>query len=69
MTKRPDILVELADGTLVRKAEDDLKPEDMVVFDGPEHAAGAAAEQAAFEAEIAAAGGLQAWKLRQPQTV
>ncbi len=67
MTTYCGVLVELPDGTLVRKQDGDLRPEDRAVFDGPEHWATTAAIQADFEAEIAAAGGLEAWKKLEPQ--
>ena len=61
-------LVALPDGRLVRKPFDDLKPNDMVVMgSGGAFEAEAAAMQAEFEAEIAAAGGLEAWKKLEPQ--
>lgn len=69
MTTYCGALVELPDGTLVRKQDGDLMPQDRAVFDGPEHWAITAAIQADFEAEIAAAGGLQAWKKLEPQSV
>jgi hypothetical protein len=56
-------LVEMADGTFVRKAFDDLRPEDMLVVDGPDAFADTASAQAKLEAEIAAAGGLGAWRV------
>lgn len=67
MTTYCGALVELPDGTLARKHDADLRPQDLVVFDGPEHWETSAAIQAAFEAEIAAAGGLEAWKKLEPQ--
>ena len=67
MTAYQGTLVQLPDGTQVRKQDEDIQPEDMLVFDGPEFWAENAAEQAAFEAQIAAAGGLQAWKKLEPK--
>ena len=58
-------LVEMTDGTLVRKAAAELKPHDHLVFDGPDAFLDAAAAQAKLEAEIAAAGGLDAWRAAQ----
>lgn len=55
-------LIEAADGTLTRKPADRLEPEDMVVFDGPDATAGIDAAKARLDAEIAAAGGLDAWR-------
>ena len=59
-------LVEMTDGTLIRKAAADLRPEDMVVFDGPDAFIESATEQAKLDADIAAAGGLQAWRAAGP---
>lgn len=56
-------LVETADGTLLRKAAEDLRPDDRLVIDGPQAFSSLEAAQAALEAEIAAAGGLEAWRL------
>lgn len=67
MTTYRGALVELPDGTLVRKQDGDLRPQDRAVFDGPEHWTTTAAIQTDFEAEIAAAGGLEAWKKLEPQ--
>ena len=55
-------LVEMSDGTLTRKAAGDLQPEDMMVFDGPDAFSASDAAQASLDAEIAAAGGLDAWR-------
>jgi hypothetical protein len=55
-------LVEQANGTLVRKAAEDVLPEEMIVFDGPEAFSSLETAQAKLEAEIAAAGGLDAWR-------
>jgi len=55
-------LVELLDGTYVSKAADELQPEDLVVFDSPESFDLIAAARAKLDAEIAAAGGLAAWR-------
>lgn len=55
-------LVEAPDGTLIRKISEDLKPEDMLVFDGPDSAAGIDAAKAQLDAEIRAAGGFEAWQ-------
>jgi hypothetical protein len=60
-------LIELPDGSLVHKQDGDVRPEDRAVFDGPEHWATTAAIQADFEAEIAKAGGYEAWKKRELQ--
>lgn len=59
-------LVEMSDGTLVRKTAADLRPEDMMVFDGPDAFRHIAAEQSKLDAEIAAAGGLEAWRAAAP---
>ena len=56
-------LVEMTDGTLIRKAAADLKPEDMMVFDGPDAFIDSATEQAKLDAAISAAGGLDAWRV------
>lgn len=55
-------LVELPDGSFVKKAADDLRPDDMLVFDSPEEFDHLAAVQAKLNAEIEAAGGLEAWR-------
>lgn len=60
-------LVEMPDGTLVMKDADDLQPEDLVVFDGPDAFRAVEIEVEKLEAEIAAAGGLEAWR-RAPLT-
>jgi hypothetical protein len=57
-----DLLVEMSDGTLTRKALGDLQPNDRIVFDGPDAFSRLEAAQAALEAEIAVAGGLEAWR-------
>lgn len=58
----PTLPVELADGTIVRKRFEDLLPDDRIVFDGPDAFADVDAAQAALEAEIEAAGGLEEWR-------
>ena len=55
-------LVERSDGTLIRKSAEELHPEDRLVFDGPDAFAGIEAAKAQLDAEIAAAGGLNAWR-------
>lgn len=55
-------LVEMKDGTHIRKAAADLQPADMMVFDGSDAFIDSATEQAKLDAEIAAAGGLEAWR-------
>ena len=55
-------LVEMPDGSYVAKLEADLRPDDLVVFDSPQSFDGIAAAQAKLDAEIAAAGGLDAWR-------
>ncbi len=55
-------LVERPDGTYDRKARADLKPDDMMVFDGPDSFADINAAKAELDAEIEAAGGLDAWR-------
>lgn len=55
-------LVELPDGKTVEKAAEDLKPDDMLVFDSPESFDHLTAAQAKLDAEILAAGGLRAWR-------
>ena len=56
------LLVEQRDGTFTRKQRDELQPEDRVVFDGPGAFAGTDKLQRELDAEIAAAGGLEAWR-------
>lgn len=55
-------LVEMADGTFRRKVAEDIRPEDMLVFDGPSAFSDLEAAQAKLDTEIAAAGGLEAWR-------
>lgn len=55
-------LVEAAGGSFIRKAAEDLKPDDMMVFDGPDAMAGIDAAKRQLDAEIEAAGGLEAWQ-------
>lgn len=57
-----DILVELPDGSLVRKRREELQPDDLIVFDGPDAFAGDEDLHKMPEDEIAAAGGLEAWR-------
>lgn len=57
-----NFLVELPDGTFVPKAPEDLRPDDLVVFDSPESFDHIAVAQAKLDADIAAAGGLAAWR-------
>lgn len=56
-------LVETPDGALLRKAEDDIAPDDMLVFDGPDAFRNLQDAQAALNAEIDAAGGIDAWRV------
>jgi hypothetical protein len=56
------MLVQLPDGTYVRKTRAELKGDDMVVFDGPDAFADIDAAGAKLNAEIDAAGGLDAWR-------
>ena len=57
-----NILVELADGTFLRKSRQQLQPSDMIVIDGPDAFASTDAAENQFDQEIAAAGGFEAWK-------
>lgn len=59
MTK---LLIELHDGRLERKPREALEPTDKVVFDGPDAFASTDHLQKQLEAEIDAAGGLEAWR-------
>jgi hypothetical protein len=59
-------LVEAPDGTLIRKAAEDLLPDDMLVFDGPDATAAIDAAKARLDADIKAAGGLEAWRATAP---
>lgn len=59
---RDEVLVELADGSLGTKPRVELQPEDVRVFDGPAAFSSVTDLQAELEAEIAAAGGLDAWR-------
>lgn len=56
------IRVQLPDGTITQKRYVDLQPDDQVVIDGPGAFAGIEAAQARLDAEINAAGGLDAWR-------
>lgn len=60
------VLIQCADGTYVRKARAELRDTDMVVFDGPDTHAALEAAQARLESEIAAAGGIEKWKVSAP---
>jgi hypothetical protein len=55
-------LVETPGGALLRKAEDDIAPDDMLVFDGPDAFRNLQDAQAELNAEIAAAGGIDVWR-------
>lgn len=57
-----NVLVELPNGTYISKASSDLQPDDLVVFDSPESFSYIAEAQAKLDAEIAAAGGIDAWR-------
>ena len=56
------LLVELPNGTFVSKAPAALRPDDSMVFDRPESFDFLAAAQIKLDAEIAAAGGFDAWQ-------
>jgi hypothetical protein len=55
-------LVEMADGTFRLKIAGDIQPEDLLVFDGPGAFSDLEAAQAKLDTQIAAAGGLEAWR-------
>lgn len=55
-------LVEAPDGTVARKAPEDLTPGDILVFDGPPATSVIDEARGNLEAEIEAAGGLDAWR-------
>jgi hypothetical protein len=57
-----EILVQLPDGGLTRKPSYELEPDDTVFFDGPDAFASTQRIQAQLDAEIEAAGGLEAWR-------
>lgn len=57
-------LVQKPDGTYTRKAEDELQPDDLVVLDGPDAFDAVKKLQAELEREIADAGGLEAWRVK-----
>ena len=56
------LLVELPTGDFVRKQRRDLLPTDLVCFDGPDAFADVDRLQGKLNAEIEAAGGLEAWR-------
>ena len=56
-------LVETPSGVFLRKAEHDIAPEDMLVFDGPDAFRSLQDAQTALDAEIATAGGVEAWRV------
>lgn len=60
------LLVELPTGEFVRKQRRDLLPTDLVCFDGPDAFADIDRLQAKLNAEIEAAGGLEAWHQAGP---
>ena len=56
-------VVEVAPGVFKRKPWSELRGEDLIAFGGgPETADEASRMQREFEAEIEAAGGLEAWR-------
>ena len=55
-------LVETDNGAFIRKTAEELKPEDRLVFDGPDAFKAELEAQAALDAEIEAAGGLESWR-------
>ena len=55
-------LVELPNGDLVRKEKSELQPTDLICFDGPDAFADIHCANAWLQAEIDAAGGLEAWR-------
>lgn len=55
-------LVESADGTLVNRSREELRPDDRVIVDGPNAFRGIHVAQRELDAEIDAAGGLDAWR-------
>ncbi len=60
--KQQGTWVQLPAGDVVRKMESDVQLDDTVFFDGPDAFAGVARLQARLDAEIDAAGGLEAWR-------
>ena len=56
------LLVQSLDGTYKRKTREEIRPEDRVVFDGPGAFASVDAAKRRLDYEIAAAGGLEAWR-------
>lgn len=56
------MLIETRDGKLARKERADVAPDDFLVFDGPDAFESTARLQRELEADIAAAGGLEAWR-------
>ena len=55
-------LVEMADGSFRLKMAGDIQLEDVLVFDGPGAFSDLEAAQAKLDDQIAAAGGLEAWR-------
>lgn len=55
-------LVELPNGDFVRKEKAELLPTDLICFDGPDAFADIHRANAWLQAEIDAAGGLEAWR-------
>lgn len=55
-------LVEMSDGSLLRKRFEDLRPNDRLVVDGPDAFASTDAAQCQLDQEIEAAGGIEAWR-------
>lgn len=56
------LLIETTDGKLIRKERRDIAQGDFVVFDGPDAFESTTRLQRELEAEIAAAGGIEAWR-------
>lgn len=57
-----DVLIRLADGSVVSKPWEQLSDDDRVVVDGPEAFKGVDRVQRELDDEIAAAGGVDAWR-------
>ncbi|HUG26412.1 hypothetical protein [Piscinibacter sp.] len=61
-------LVEGPNGSFVRKTRAELLPEDHIVFDGPDAFRSVQDAEARLDAEITAAGGIDAWRAGAPSS-
>ena len=58
-------LIELPDGTFIRKNREEIQPDDLVVFDWPDSFTSTDALRKQLDDEIEAAGGIDEWRKRK----